>query len=164
MNLGLWICKDRFHLINILLSIVPTSFTEFFQNAANPQQFKQLTAQNRSNFPKTEPNRLCAGTKDHKLDTPWRPTSRWGEGKTHHCLPEHLDPSKKQCMHLASLPSYFPSIFLPVEECGGHREKPFTEVSFAPSPVKHNLSWGLTLSPHTRQKCLHGLWGQSPRK
>lgn len=150
MNLGPWICKDYFHLINILLSIFSTSFIEFFENAANPQQFKQLSAQNRSNFPKIEPDRLCAWIKDHRLDSPWRSTSQLEKGETHLSFLKHLTPSRKQPRRLASLPSCFPSIFLPT--CGasgpGH---------FCLMPWKPILSWGWTETPipHPRQKRLH---------
>lgn len=149
MNLGPWICKDHFHLINILLSIFSTSFIEFFENAANPQQFKQLSAQNRSNFPKIQPDRLCTWIKDHRLDSPWRCTSQLGKGETHLSFLKHLTPSK-QPRQLASLPSYFPSIFLPSRGAWGPDHSCLI-------PWELNLSWGWPETPvvHTRQKCLH---------
>lgn len=132
------------------------SFTEFFLNAANPQQFKQLRALNRSNFPETEPNRLCAWIKDHKLDTLRDPPPSWGRGRRSLSFPEHLEPSEMQPVQLASLPSYFPSTLLALGSMRASR-KGLCRASLLPDPlVSLNLSWGSVGDPcpHTRQKCL----------
>ena len=106
-----------------------TYFLPDFFNAENPRQFNQLSALNRSNFPKIEPNRLWAWMKDHKPGTPSRSTS-----SSSLPLPWHLDPSKTQSIQLVSFLSYFSNILLPLVEHEGQWKKPQTEVAFVWSP------------------------------
>lgn len=136
MNLGLGICEDYFHLIHILLSSFHIFLIRFFK-CRNPQQFKQLSALNRNNFPKIEPNRLWAWIKDHKPGTPSRSTSSWGKGGSSLPLPWYLDPSKTQSIQLVSFLSYFSNILLPLGENKRQwkgPKRPQTEVTFAWSP------------------------------
>lgn len=101
MNLYKLFSPDKHFTVNLF-----HIFYWIFQNAANPQQCKQLSAQNRSNFPKIEPNRLCAWIKDHKLGSPWRSTSELGKGETFiYLFIFRKSPSKMQLFWFSKYPA-----------------------------------------------------------